>query len=71
MKIVEFENGRFGVRKLTLFGYKFLNMDCPHEWQRQGSAYFNQCMKNKDTAIKAMTALSKNEYKVVSEEQSK
>lgn len=66
MKIVEFENGRFGVRKLTLFGYRFLNIECPHDWKRQGSAYFDHCMCSKESAIKAMSVLRKHEYKVVS-----
>ena len=68
MKLVEFENGRFGVRKLTLFGYVFLNMVSPHIWERQGSAYFNQCMRNKNAAINAIDSLSKHKYTVLDEE---
>lgn len=71
MKIVEFENGRFGVRKLTLFGYRFLNIEIPHIWMKNGDPYFNQAMKSKYAAVKAMRLLGKQKNKVVNEEQSK
>jgi hypothetical protein len=43
MVIVEFDDGTFGVRKTTIFGYRFLNLDMNHIWQRSGTPYFNQC----------------------------
>ena len=67
--IVEFDNGKFGVRKPWLyfkcFGYGFLNMEIPHIWSSMGCPYFNECMTDYDTAVKKKNLLLGSGYKVV------
>ncbi len=63
MNIVEFENGKFGVRKRTLFGDRFLNIGIPHMWEKRGQPYFNQCMTNKEQAEKSIERFKTFRYR--------
>jgi protoheme ferro-lyase len=66
MDIVKFENGKYGVRRRTWTGYKFLNLGIPHIWSKQGDPYFNQCMTHdRKIAEDAVGRFEKKWYVVV------
>lgn len=40
MKLVQFKNGKFGIRKLTILGYRFLSKNY-HWWPKHYGPDFN------------------------------
>ena len=43
MKIVKFKDGTYGVRRLTLYGYKYKDFHIPRYWWSRNSIYFADC----------------------------
>ena len=43
MKIVKFKDGTYGVRRLTLFGYKYKDLRSLRHWLSRNSPYFSDC----------------------------
>lgn len=44
MKIVKFKDGRYGIRKWTLFGYRFLGLESYYvTWWNKESSYMQHC----------------------------
>ena len=43
MKIVKFKDGKYGVRRLTLFGYKYKDFRVVPFWWSRNSRFFSDC----------------------------
>lgn len=54
MKIVKFEDGKYGIRKLSLFGYEYYDFDTPtmsYFWPRHSSMFLKgYCFTSLTTA---------------------
>lgn len=44
MRIVEFENGQFAIRKWRLFGWVYLDLGDKGFWWEQSSKWFHHCL---------------------------
>jgi len=54
MKLVEFENGKFGVRNYWLFGWHFVDLESPEfSWSRRNH-WFKGCEGSREEAIRGM-----------------
>ena len=49
MKLVEFKDGKFGVRRWTIFGYEYLDFRDGFWWWL-GSCWFNDCKTTQSAA---------------------
>ncbi len=51
MKIVIFNNGKYGIRKWSLlhFGYVFLDLQNGRDWWRIGSRWMDECQSDLKT----------------------
>ena len=47
MKIVKFDNGKYGIRTYWLFGWSFVNFSIPHQTELTGSPYFHQAQTHR------------------------
>ena len=54
MKIVKFKDGTYGIRKLSLFGYKYLDI---HYWYYRLDRYFCDCKITLEKAVQKMDLL--------------
>ena len=65
MKLVEFEDGTFGVRKgYWIYGYYYLDLTCSlHAWDSK-SKFFKDCKGTKEDAIR-MRLIRQEELKTV------
>lgn len=49
MKVVEFNNGKYAIRKLTLFGYRYYSLSCHYWWSIDSCASY--CQGDFDTVL--------------------
>lgn len=59
MKIVKFSDGKYGVRKWTLFGYEYLDLLQPVFWWGLDSTFFGYCHGTLQAAEKAAARFDK------------
>lgn len=55
MKLVQFKNGFYAIRRLTIFGYKFMDLTSPGFWWGKRSRFFSDCLGARDDCIRAYT----------------
>ena len=59
MKLVEFKNGSFGVRKATLFGYAYLDLrGIGFWWSRRDSSFSSYCRGSRTVAERLLQSLT-------------
>lgn len=64
MRLVKFENGKFGVRTYWFFGWHFMDLASPgFHWKRK-SDFFPCCMGSRELAESCMAMQSPN-YEVI------
>lgn len=55
MKIVKFENGKFAIRKFTIFGWQYKDLRTGGLWWNQSSVWFSDCLGTYDECAKQFT----------------
>ena len=66
MKLVEFNNGTFGIRKNWFFGWWFADLRSQGFTWRRGGAYFTHCQGTREQAENYLKQLGKGQtHKVV------
>ena len=66
MKLVEFENGKFGVRLYWFFGWYFRDLQASRNyfWSRK-SRWFSECQGNREQAEALLSPKQKFKYQIV------
>lgn len=65
MKLVQFENGEYGVRTNWFFGWRFLDLkDSQHRW-RPSDGFFCDCKGSEEEALSAMKRVRAPKYRVI------
>jgi hypothetical protein len=52
-KIVQFTDGTFGVRRMSFFGYEYLDLTSPRFWWQRGSTFMDDCRGSEELARRA------------------
>jgi len=64
MKIVQFENGKYGVRTFWFLGWWFLDLTSVTFKWRQCDAWFHCCLTDDLEKVKQQIGQSKMKYKI-------
>jgi hypothetical protein len=60
VKIVKFSDGKYGVRKWSLFGYEYLSLRFPLMfWWTRGSTFYDECRGTLGEASAAFAKMDK------------
>lgn len=61
MRLVEFENGKWGVRRFTPFvGFEYLDLDNTEDWWDRSDRFFCGCLADsREDALRAVECISR------------
>lgn len=59
-KIVQFRDSTYGIRRLTIFGYRFLDLEHQTFWHSNKSVFFRDCKTTSLATLNALLRLREN-----------